>query len=379
MADCDTCSENWLVEVCNLATGLVRGVLQPLQMRFDVGLNEFTDAAITLSTRDIALRDVWPGLTSIYISRVAGPGASREAPVGEWAGLITDFGMSESGTTEVGLKSIDWYTTRRTYRTSTTYTQRAQTQIAKAFLDYIRSRRDSGTGPIPLFGVADTSTVLRDRIYEAWRRKNIGEAIQDLTQVINGPDWELEHHRVDGAWSTDMIFRDEVGVDRGLLLRSDIEASAYSISANIQNLATLVDAFGAGTEEDQLIETARATDAPYPSFDATPAWTDVTRRSTLQDHAQGYLESNREPAALPTVTLPGLDVDPTQLRIGDTVTADISYGAIRFNGKARVITIAWEVAPGGPEYRTLELLPLDPPSQSIFPQLPAGLDCEDCP
>lgn len=378
MVDCDTCNENWLVEVCNLSTGLVRGVLQPLSMRFDVGLDEFTDGAITLPTRGISMRDVWPGLTSIYISRVAGPGASRETPVGEWAGIVTDFGMSESGTTEVGMKSIDWYTTRRTRRTSVTYTQRSQTEIAEAFLTYIQSRHDSGTGPIPLFGVAAPSTIYRDRTYEGWRRKNIGEALQELTQVIDGIDWELEHNRVNGAWSTDMIFRDQVGVDRGMVLRSDIEASAYSISANIQSLATLVDAYGAGTEEDQLIETALNRTSPYPSFDATPAWTDVTLRSTLADHAEGYLESNQEPAALPTVTLPGLDVDPTQLRIGDTVTVDISYGAIRFAGQARIITIAWEIAPGGPEYRTLELLPLIPPSQSMFPQLPSGLDCEEC-
>lgn len=378
MADCGTCSENWVVEVCSLATGVVRGVLEPLAMRFDVGLNEFTDGTITLPTRGIAMRDIWPGLTSVYISRVAGPGASRENPVGEWAGIITDFAMSESGTTEVGMKSIDWYTTRRTRRSTITFEQRPQTEIAESFLHYIEVRRDSGTGPIPLHGVADESTILRDRTYEGWRRKNIGEAVQELTQVIGGIDWELVHTRTNGAWSTDMIFRDFVGVDRGVVLRSDIEASAYSISANIQNMANLVDAFGSGTEEDQLIETAANPSSPYPSFDATPAWTDVSIRSTLLDHAKGYLESNQEPAALPTVTLPGLDVDPTQLRIGDTVTANISYGGIRFNGPARVITIAWEIAPGGPEYRTLELLPLLPPSQSMFPELPGGLACEDC-
>lgn len=377
--ECSTCAENWLVEVCNLGTGVVRGVVEPLSMRFDIGLNEFTDGALTLPTRNLAMRDVWPGLTSVYISRVGGPGASRNNPVGEWAGIVTDFAMSESGTTVVGMKSIDWYTTRRNIRQNVSLEQYEQTRIGAQLVRYMLARHESGTGAIPLDGVFDTSEILRDRFYEGWRRKNIGEAIQDLTQVINGPDWELVHTREDGAWSTDMIFRDVVGVDRDQIIRSDVEASAYSVSASIDYLANLVDAYGAGAEEDQLIETASDYDTPYPEFDATPAWTDVIIRNTLQSHAQGYLATNREPSALPTVTLPGLKIDPALLRIGDTITVDIGYGAIRFNGKARIITIAWEIAPGGPEYRTLELLPLVPPSQSMFSQMPAPIDCEDCP
>jgi len=375
---CNTCDENWLVESCDLDTGLVRNVLQPLDMRFDIGLNQFTDGALTLATRDIALREVWPGLTSIYISRVAGPGASRSDPVCEFAGIVTDFAMSESGTTVLGMKSIDWYLTRRNIRIQAEYTNVQQTDLAARLVN-LTSSVYAGKGGIPLVGDWAPSEYRRDRVYDYWRRKNIGEAIQDLTQVINGPDWELVHVRAaDNTWLTRMLFRDYVGTDRGVLIRSDVEASAYSVSGDIENMANLVDAYGAGEDEDQLRELARNLYSIYPEFDATPVWNDVKLRSTLFDHAQGYLVANQEPAIVPTVTVPGLDVDPTELRVGDTISTDISYGGIRFAGQARVITIAWELGPESPETRTLELTPLDPASESMLLQQPLPVDCEDC-
>lgn len=380
MALCDTCDENWLVESCSLRNGRVNTVLTPLSMRFDIGLNSFTDGALTLATRDVRMRDIWPGLTSIYISRVTGIGASRETPVCEFAGIVTDVGVSESGATVVGMKSIDWYTTRRNIRRDLVLTDRPQTVIGENLVREVFETY-AGLSPIPLHSRSEPSPILRTRTYEGWRRKNIGEAIVDLSQVENGPDWEVAHHRDTDqwlSWASTVVFRDHVGEDRGILIRSDIEASAYSISVDMENLATLVDAFGTGEAELQLIETAVQAGSIYPEMDAAPVWNDVSRRSTLYSHARGYLIANREPNALPTVTIPGLDIDPSTLKIGDTITVDIGYGAIRFNGQARVITIAWEVGNEAPEFRTLELMPLIPASQSIFNQPDADIDCEEC-
>ena len=71
-------------------------------------------------------------------------------------------------------------------------------------------------------------------------------------------------------------------------------------------------------------------------------------------------------------------MEPSLLRVGDTISVQIGYGAISFNGKARVITIAWTIDAEGPEYRTLELLPLVPASESLFNSPPSTIDCEDC-
>lgn len=378
MALCNTCDENWLIEACDLRTGRVRAIWSPISVRFDVGLNAITDCAVTLPTRDIALRDVWPGLTSVYISRVAGVDASRQNPVCEFAGIVTDTGLSESGATVVGIKSINWYLSKRNIRRDITLSERQQTFIGERLVAE-QFHVLSGFSAIPLYSASEASVVFRDRTYEAWRRKNIWEAIEDLTQVENGPDWEFSHARtVDGFWSTTMIFRDVVGEDRGIMVRSDREASAYSVSIDAENLANLVDAYGAGLDQEQLIATASRATSIYPQFDATPVWNDVTRYGTLSSHAQGYVEANQEPDARPTATIPGLDVEPSMVRVGDTVTVEIGYGAISFQGEARIINIAWTIDADGPEFRTLELLPVIPVSQSMLNSPPPDIDCEPC-
>lgn len=377
MAECNTCQENWLVEVCDLATGIVRDIWFPISMRFDQGLDRVTDGAITLATRDAAMRSLWPGFTSVYISRITGADASRENPVCEFAGIVTDIGVSESGTTLVGLKSIEWYLMRRVIRRDMVFEDTDQTTIAQMLVDEIHYTFGF-LGSIPLHGQGNISDIWRDRTYYAWSRKLIGEAVIDLTQVIDGPDWELTHARVDGAWSTTMIFRDYLGEDRGIDLRSDREASAYSVSADLESMANAAIGGGAGDGEDQLILPFYDPESPYPQFDGTPTWNDVSVALTLFQHTVGYVNANQEPDARPTVTLPGLDVPPSLLRVGDTINVDIQYGAINYSGPSRIVTIAWEMGGDKPEMRTLELLPLVPPSQSIAFRTAEPVSCEDC-
>src|SRR5690625_4251777 len=108
MAAC-ACGRDWVVETCHLASGLVRSVLHPLSMDGSTELNGVGQGTLTLPTRDLRIRDVWPNLTSVYISRVSGGGASPAQPVCEFAGIVEQVNATEAGTTQVGLKSIEGY------------------------------------------------------------------------------------------------------------------------------------------------------------------------------------------------------------------------------------------------------------------------------
>lgn len=365
------CGENWIVEVCDLATGQVRTRWHPLSVEWQSSLNQVGVGNVTLATGDITARDVWPGLTSVYISRVnpAGPG---EPPIAEFGGILWEVGASESGTTVLGLKSMEHYLHRRIITTNEEWRGSPQTDIGR---DLVMLAQPGG---IPLDAQADASGFTRDRDYKDWALKSIGEAIEQLTEVINGPDWEIVHSRVGGRWSSTLYFRDFVGVDRGVLIQSDLDASAYSLSISAEDLASHVWAIGTGEEEDQLI--ARAVDGSgvYPRFDATPAWKDVNRQTTLQSHADGYLETNREPDARPTVTVSGLEPDPADLRVGDIIDVRTGFGPISFRGKARILSISWTLNPESPESRTLELVPLVRASESVLNQLPDPSICKDC-
>lgn len=365
------CSRDFIVESCDLASGRVRAVLNPISMDWQTDLNGWGQGTLTLATKDVKIRDIWPDLTSVYISRTAGGGgASPSNPVAEFGGMITQVNATEAGTTQVGLESIESYLNRRTLKRTLSYTERPQTRIAMRLVE------EAQFNGIPLFADAAESQFDRDRTYQPWNRKLIGEAVQELTQIINGPDWEIVHSRLDGHWSTTMFFRDFVGVDRSeeVQLQSDRELSAYALTIDAKDHATWVDAIGSGEEEDQLLVTAVDPANIYPQFDAAPAWKDVNRLTTLQQHADGYLEEYREPRAAPTFSIAGLSPSPSLLRLGDIVDVRQDFGAVTFHGHARIITISWALGVDEPITRTFETVPMIRASESVLQQTPRD-DC----
>lgn len=359
------CSQDFIVEACDLATGTVRAILDPISMDWQANLNGWGQGSLMLATKELRVRDAWPGLTSIYISRTSGGGgASRTNPVAEFSGLVESVSATEAGTTTIGMVAIESYLNRRTLKGALEFDQVEQTEIAA---DLVRQAEFNG---IPLFAEAASSSFPRNRQYPSWARKVIGEALEDLSQVLNGPDWEVVHTRQNGRWSTTMIFRDFVGVDRTetVRLESDRELSAYSLTIDGVDQATWVDAIGSGEEEDQLLVTSVDPAGIYPEYDAVPAWKDVTRLTTLQSHADGYLEDYREPRATPTFTIAGLDPSPSVMRNGDMVHVRQDFGALSFHGNARIISTSWALGEGAPVSRTFEVLPLVRASQSVLNQ-----------
>lgn len=371
-----SCDQYWRVLACDLASGRVRKVLSPDTLTFEETLNRVGKGTMNLNTRDITVRDVWPHLASVYVLRIAGGTASPTDPVIEWAGIIEAVTASGNGRTDVGMESIESYWHRRVLRRDgewldpIDFRQVSQTVIAKYLSDTCLD------GGIPLYADADASEWRRDRVYNMWDRKNIGEAIEQLTDVIGGPDYELVHQRTSGGtYFTTATFRDYVGFDRDVVIRSDREASDYTLKLDGGPHATRVDAIGEGEERDMLIETAEDLNI-YPVFEATPAWKDVSLRATLRQHAQGHLDAYRDPLASPTVTVPGFDPDPDTVRLGDTISADIEYGAVTFHGKARVVSVAWRQDLDGPPTRTLTLLPVGRAADTVLNQAPADVYCE---
>lgn len=363
------CSRDFIVEACDLSSGTVRAVLDPISLDWQTDLNGWGQGSMTLATKDIRIRDIWPGLTSVYISRIAGGGgASPSTPVAEFGGMIESVEASEEGATQVGLVSLEGYLQRRDIKLTQVFDGVEQTEIGAAL---VRLAESNG---IPLFAEAAPSRYPRDRTYEGWSRKLIAEALEEMAQVINGFDWEVVHTRTLGKWTTTMFFRDQVGLDRTeeVRLHSDRELSGYSLHIDGQEQATWVDAIGSGEEEDQLIATATDESLIYPQFDATPAWKDVTKYTTLLNHADGYLEDYREPRATPTITVAGLDPSPAVMRLGDTVHIEQDFGAVTYRGDARIISSSWALGEDEPIIRTYEMLPVTRASQSVLNQQTEG-------
>jgi hypothetical protein len=354
--------------VADLRTGTVRAIWHPLSVDFQTLLNGFGAGTFTLDTKEVSVRDIWPHLTSVYAVRISG----ADAPAVEFAGMVQQFSADDGGATRVGVVSIDDYLNHRILTRRMDFSGGTDQNAVAASLV-----KEAETDGIPLTAIFQDSAFQYEGVYELWDYKNIGEAISELSDSINGPDWELVHTKVDGRWSTQIIFRDFVGVTRDIILRSDQAGSGYGLDVNGSEHATYVVGLGEGEENSMLTSLAEDESGFYPRFDAAPSWKDVSRQITLDRHTEGYLEDHQEPVALPSMEVAGMEPAPTLTELGDSVNLDIRYGAVTYQGPARIVSRGWKLDPGSPTIRSFDMVPLTRASESVLPQQPVD-DCEDC-
>lgn len=364
------CGNDWVIHACDLRTGIIRAVLHPVAFEFEPVRNSLGRGNLTLATRDVLPRNIWPHLTSIYVSRRKDDGTFE----GLFGGMVEAFGANSStdgGTTAVGLQPIEEYLNRRQIRTNLSFTGVSQTEIAKALVESV-----AGNG-IAIQALAAPSTTTRDRVYNMWDHTMVWAALQELAAVPGGISWQVDYVRSGGTWQTVLTFADTIGGDRGVILASDREGAQYGLDVDAKDHATLIDALGSGEASGQLVATAIDTSGIYPQFDAAPSFTSETVQAVLQEDADGYLLEHREPVAVPSIEITGNDPLPENLRLGDTVQADIDHGAVVYRGPARVESIAWRKTADTPDTRTVSLSPLTRASESVFGQTPSE-PCTDC-
>lgn len=361
------CGSTWRVEAADLATGRVKAVLHPVSWDWQVNLSTPGRGSITLVTKDVASDVVWSHLTSVWIIRERGLGVSARNPVVEWAGYVDSFQAEDTGTLQVGLLGLEDYLNHRLFDSAQSYTGIEQTQLGAALVNL------AGVDGIPLVGEATPSSVLRDRVYEL--DANVGEAVNQLTMDERGVEWETLYGLDEGTavrqWRAAMVFQDRVGTDRDLAIRSAAVATEFDLEVDAQNHATRVIGQGAAGIRSVAVDTG-----PYPRFDVVQQWSDDADQATLDQHTAGLLASSREPVAVPSVTLPDLDVDPALTRPGDTVDVDTSYGTVTYRGRARITAVSWKVDDGGTS-RTLDFEPVTRASDSVLGQR-ADAECNDC-
>lgn len=371
MSSC-ACGEDWRIISCDLSTGTERTILHPLALDFEDSLDELaTTGSMTLATKDIRARNIWPHLTMIVMARIGGPGASPESPKAEWIGMVEKFSAADNGATQVGLVHLGEYLNHRMMTQTVTFKQVSQTQIAAQITALAAPQG------VPIIPIAAPSTWLRDRTYNSWERKFIGEALEDLSSIIEGIDWRYEYQRSSaGKWSMQIIFQDEVGEETNLVARSDYENFEYNLDVDAKDQATYVDQLGQGEEEGIPIAHAEDTSNFYPRFDAAPS-TDAVEMPTLEEYAGGYLEDHQEPTTLPSLVLKGWDVDPALVRIGNTINVQSNFGAVTYKGDARIVGVSWALDVDSPVTRTVTLQPLTRASESVLFQEPTE-NCEEC-
>jgi len=232
----------------------------------------------------------------------------------------------------VSLSAVDYrgILDRRIFWVDRAYTSTDQSNIAWDFIQYTQGLTGGNLGITR--GVGQSTGINRDRDYEAG--KNIGEALKQLSEVINGfeyeisPNLEFNLYYPERGQSTDFI----------LELGGTVDSATRTVSP--QDFANAVR--GHGDETDGVTPVAERfaanlSTAPEGRYDANVWFPDVTRQNTTNDKTDFELQKRSQ--FLPSYSMtvkPGRWHSPDDLWLGDTALVVIRSGRLNVVGNYRV-------------------------------------------
>src|SRR5690606_13489657 len=134
-------------------------------------------------------------------------------------------------------------------------------------------------------------------------RPKIGELIRNLTQVENGPVYQLFHYRNAGPipgltqnWFSEMAFFDAPPQPDPAPTISWNHLVDFKVGLDLNEIANQVDAFGdPDADGNPLIYAANSPYPFLPRFDAAPSFSGVTNLTTLNQNAFGYQQDHADP------------------------------------------------------------------------------------
>lgn len=403
MSQCDACDQEWRVWLCDLRDGEIRHNVTFVRASFEPAAGGPGRGSIVFHREGIAMRDMYPRSTMIVFERLL----NRRDPipsqidgripdaVADFVGIVETLSMGLDGVVTLGFNEIDKYFDYRLIRHDRIFTDFPQNSLLASLFFYGTNYTiiDPFPSSINLRLFEYSSSVNRDRTYLAIERKNLGEATQELTQVIDGPSYYVTGFRLGDTWVPSIITYDEgspptiqsvVDFDLG-----DMADVTMELDGNEQ--AILVDAIGSdsGASGDPLISTASGFYADFPRYHAKISFPDVSVFSTLTEHASGYQRSHRDLSPRIAFTIPNFLEHPASTMIlpGLTrCTVRIPGRYLSILGLADddepfiVSRVGWSV---GPESRTSAVIEVV--STAVTPKVVSAEEvtqplvaCEEC-
>lgn len=192
-------------------------------------------------------------------------------------------------------------------------------------------------------GVGNPTGVTRDRNYEPG--KPIGEAIQELSEVIDGFDWDINPD----TKALD-IYYPERGTDNGVVLDYGGLVTGFTRAVDPSRYANAVRLNG---DELLLAESREAADLGSRAegrWDAQHGYTTITDQGTLDDRADWHIEQDQ--LLVPAYTLrlrAGRWEGPDHIWLGDPCQVVLRAGRLEVDTVQRVWEIAVSLGDSGEE------------------------------
>jgi hypothetical protein len=227
-----------------------------------------------------------------------------------WSGIVWATTYDDASR-ELEVRAAEtWsYYRRRNIHTTLRYTQVDQFDIVRGILTWVHAQTG---GDIGVTLGDEVGFFLRDREYLIWDAKNVGDAIEELADVIGGFDFYI-----DAAWGDDgrlvkrlrlfLLRRGRPPAETDLIFEVGRNVVEWTWPNDGTRYANRVVAFGAGQDNMRLraqavVATAQL-NAGYPLIDDVISDNDVTRLSTLRAKADQQLADLSQPVVLPEVTV----------------------------------------------------------------------------
>ncbi len=313
----------WRFLAVDLITGVVREELSPLSATWTHELNRAGSMTLNFGLYDCGLTeaDIWR--TVVYVER-------NGIVVGD--GIVVG-GQGDTGSVRIGAKSMHHYLHKRVITPTATYINVPQTQIVKQLIDTYAAPSGINVDVQVL-----TENKNRDRTYYGYEFQTVGSVLEDLTDVIGGPDIEFIVGSQDEGYPRKAIVGDSLGRDTDIVLASEVTLSNYGQDIDGLDMANHVNSVGAGEEETMLVQSASRPLNGRPQLDKTTNYKTVVNATTLQEHAAADVDLYEEPYNVPTLALTNpQDPVPGQWRAGDWVQVKLNDGWLNYNGRARII------------------------------------------
>jgi len=266
-----------------------------------------------------------------------------------WGGIV--WGVSgdvASNSLVVSASGFHSYARRRVIRNTLTYSATDQVTIARGLIDSM----EAVSGSLGIIGTTQTAVtgVNRDRTYNDWDRKNVGEALDQLAAVENGFDFSYTVSYVAGLPAVEFVTSyPPLGRRTSYVLDLGSNVELLSFTRDGSAMANEVDALGLGQGPNRLIRTRTDTAAlaSEPLLQDAVTFSDISVASTLSAHA-GQRLSRGNAIEQFSVRL-GPDGPPSlgSYSVGDIVEARGDYGYLSISGDYRISQLTTSVGDSG--------------------------------
>lgn len=359
----------WQLVLGPAAGGHELGLTEATARRYTARLNAGSDLAFTIDGRHSQAAGIEELSTDVHLlfSTASSTTILDRCRVGATSDEITE----DAHTTQVSCLDYRAVLERRIlYSTDTlTYAGVDQADLAWQLLQQTQGNPGGALGISK--GFADGSSgITRDRTYEAG--DSIGQRIQELSEVLDGFDWDIEPESASSLLLN--VWYPERGSDRGVVLILGGLAASVQREVNTSAYANAIrhtgDSILAPVEQDAA---GLADPGAFPQgrWDLALGDDGLTTQAALDERAAWQLAQSQVVRPTYTVRLKaGGWQGPDHIWLGDTVRLIIPSGRLAVDTTARVHEV--EIAMDGNNSETVTLT-LDGPRPD-FRRWPSAIE-----